>query len=411
MLGLIIFALLGTIAAGTKWSDASWTPNLALDLEGGTQIILTPVAENGEEISSETIAQAIDVIRQRVDSSGVAEAEITSQSGGKIVVALPGNPSEETLELVRTSAQMAFRPVLAMGEPDADGHRRRRRSRPSRPPRRTRRRRPRRPRPPPRRRSRRTSPTKAAPDNPSDPAYYITPAVQAEFDALDCTDPTNLTGGVNGDPDKAFVTCGQDGSAKYILGPVEIEGARICQRHLGPEPAAQRRSGQQVGRQHRVRRPGHHRVHRRDHAAAGSAASPPQNQFAMVLDGLVISAPSLDAGVIIADGKAEISGTFTRESAASLANQLNFGSLPLTFEVESEEQISATLGSEQLQMGLLAGLIGLGLVVVYSLLQYRALGLVTVASLRRRRASSPTASSRCCRGRRATGSRCPVSPA
>ena len=110
------------------------------------------------------------------------------------------------------------------------------------------------------------------------------------------------------------------------------------------------------------------RVHRRDHAPAGSAATPPLNQFAMVLDGLVISAPSLDTGVIIADGKAEISGTFTRESAASLANQLNFGSLPLTFTVESEEQISATLGSEQLQMGLLAGLIGLGLVVVYSLL-------------------------------------------
>ena len=101
----------------------------------------------------------------------------------------------------------------------------------------------------------------------------------------------------------------------------------------------------------------------------------------MVLDGLVISAPSLESGVIISDGTAEISGSFTRESAASLANQLNFGSLPLNFKVQSEEQISATLGSEQLRMGLIAGIIGLILVVLYSMLQYRALGLVTVSSL------------------------------
>ena len=101
----------------------------------------------------------------------------------------------------------------------------------------------------------------------------------------------------------------------------------------------------------------------------------------MVLDGLVISAPSLSPGVIISDGKAEISGTFDRESAATLANQLNFGALPLTFEVQSEEQISATLGSEQLQKGLIAGVIGLVLVAIYSLFQYRALGLVTIASL------------------------------
>ncbi|MDQ0373872.1 protein translocase subunit SecD [Cellulomonas humilata] len=380
MLGLIIFALLGTIAAGTKWSTASWTPNLALDLEGGTQIILTPVAENGEDISSETIAQAIDVIRQRVDSSGVAEAEITSQSGGKIVVGLPGNPSEETLELVRTSAQMAFRPVLAMGNPTPtdtaatpEPTESAAATDPAAPA----------PTPTPTAAAEEPSdePTKAAPDNPSDTAYYITPAVQAEFDALDCTDPTNLTGGVNGDPDKAFVTCGQDGSAKYILGPVEIEGARISSATSGLNQLPSGGQGNKWVVNIAFDSQGTTEFTDVTTRLQGLSASPPLNQFAMVLDGLVISAPSLDSGVIIADGKAEISGTFTRESAASLANQLNFGSLPLTFTVESEEQISATLGSEQLQMGLLAGLIGLGLVVVYSLFQYRALGLVTVASL------------------------------
>ncbi|WP_249667262.1 protein translocase subunit SecD [Cellulomonas fengjieae] len=380
MLAVLVFALLGSIAAGTKWSTASLTPNLALDLEGGTQIVLTPVADSGEDVTSASITQAIDVIRQRVDSSGVAEAEITSQSGGKIVVALPGNPSEETLELVRTSAQMAFRPVLAIGNPTPTDTT---------------------PTPEPTESVAGTDPAapaatpeptaaaeepsdepaKAAPDTPSDAAYYITPAVQAQFDALDCTDAANLTGGVNGDPDKAFVTCSQDGSAKYILGPVEIEGARISSASSGLGVTSTGATTNQWVVNIAFDSKGTTQFTDVTTRLQSLAGTPPQNQFAMVLDGLVISAPSLDTGVIISDGKAEISGTFTRETAASLANQLNFGSLPLTFTVESEEQISATLGSEQLEKGLLAGLIGLGLVVIYSLLQYRALGLVTVASL------------------------------
>ncbi len=99
----------------------------------------------------------------------------------------------------------------------------------------------------------------------------------------------------------------------------------------------------------------------------------------MVLDGLVISAPRVEA--IITNGQAVISGSFTRDSAATLASQLNFGALPLTFEVKTEQTISATLGSEQLQRGILAGLIGLALVAVYSIFQYRGLASVTIASL------------------------------
>jgi len=99
----------------------------------------------------------------------------------------------------------------------------------------------------------------------------------------------------------------------------------------------------------------------------------------MVLDRLVVEAPSVSE--VIPNGQAQITGSLTRSSAATLANQLNFGALPLTFTVQSENQVSATLGTEQLQKGLLAGLIGLVLVVAYSLLQYRALGFVTVASL------------------------------
>ncbi|WP_124343889.1 protein translocase subunit SecD, partial [Cellulomonas algicola] len=390
-LGLLIVAIFGTIFAGTKTSDATWTPNLALDLEGGTQIILKPVSEDPGAITSETINQAIAVIRQRVDSSGVAEAEITSQ-GNNIVVALPGTPSEETLDLVRTSAQMELRPVLVAGAPtpttaddaatpaptesaaaqageEGDAAAGDASADAAATPEPT----------PAASEAPSDTPSKASPDNASDIAYYVTPAVQAEYDALDCTDPKNLTGGASGDPDKAFVTCDPEGQGKFILGPVEIEGKEIDSASSGLRTT---QSGATTGEW----------VVNLEFSSKGTTEftevttrlqglSTPQNQFAFVLDGLVISAPSLAPGTIISNGKPEISGSFTQESAATLANQLNFGSLPLSFTVQSEEQISATLGSEQLQKGLIAGLIGLILVVVYSLLQYRALGLLTVASL------------------------------
>lgn len=103
-----------------------------------------------------------------------------------------------------------------------------------------------------------------------------------------------------------------------------------------------------------------------------------QNQFAIVLDGRVISAPRTLAA--ITDGQPQISGSFTQESAEVLADQLKFGALPIGFQVQSAETITATLGLTQLQSGLLAGAIGLLLVVLYSLFQYRTLGLVTVFS-------------------------------
>lgn len=374
-LALVVIAVFGAIFAGTRLSDATWTPKLALDLEGGTQLILAPVAQDESQVTSETISQAIEVIRQRVDSSGVAEAEITSQGGSNIVVGLPGRPSEETLDLVRTSAQMEFRPVLAVAAPtptetptptptdgatdaatedeaatDGDAA-----EEPS------------------------DEPTKAAPDSPSDIDYYATPAVQARFSELDCTDPANLTGGESSDSERALVTCDPDGTAKYLLGPVEIEGAHIANANSGLQVTS---TGAVTNKWVvNLEFDGQGTGEFADVTERLQALTSPQNQFGIVLDGLVISAPSLSPGVVIRDGKAEISGSFDRDSATSLANQLKFGALPLNFEVQSQEQISATLGSEQLEKGLIAGLVGLVLVVLFSLLLYRALGLVTVASL------------------------------
>ncbi len=349
-LGVLIVAIFGALFAGVTWDDATFTPKLALDLEGGTQIILQPVSEDGAQVTDETIKQAIDIIRQRVDSSGVAEAEITSQGGSNIVVALPGEPDEATLDLVRESAQMLFRPVIVMtapqpfedtAQPDED------------------------------------APT-AEPTSPSDPAW-VTPELRSELASRDCTDPANLTGGSGlvGDLDGAVVACDESGTAKYVLGPVEVPGRDVASAN----------SGLRVTQTGAVT---NEWVVNIEFDSTGTAAfrdvttrllnlEPPRNQFAMVLDGLVISAPSVNS--VIPNGQAEISGNFTRESAALLARQLNFGALPLTFEVQSEQELSATLGSEQLQRGLLAGLIGLALVGVYSLFQYRVLGLVTITSL------------------------------
>jgi len=353
----VVAALAATLFAGYQWSDAALTPNLALDLEGGTQIILTPVPVAGGEITSTTINQAIGVIRNRVDASGVAEAEITSQGNGssaKIVVSLPGNPSEETLNLVRTSAQMEFRPVLVTGSgaPAATAS-------PSPTPTAT------------------ANEGPAAPSSPSDKSYYVTAAVQKQFDALDCTNAANRTGGVNGDPKTAFVTCDKDGASKYILGPVEVEGKHIASASSGLQQLSNGTVGTLWVVNLKLDSTGTSQF------AATSARlykeTEPLNRFAIVLDGLVISAPKIND--VIPNGQAEISGSFTRESAATLAGQLNFGALPVSFQVESEQQISATLGSEQLQKGLLAGLIGLILVVIYSFAQYRLLGTLTVASL------------------------------
>jgi len=408
-LGVLVVALFGSLFAGAKLDPqtddnpggGSLTPGLALDLEGGTQLILRPSTTDDSEITGETITQAINVIRQRIDAQGVSEAEITSQGGRNIVVGIPGEPSQETIDLVSQSAQMRFRPVLAVGAPTAtpsdeaatddaaagddaatdeespaatessdapsdgatdeatDGATDEASDAPS---------------------DDATTGTEdgatTRPENPSD-LSQITPEIQEQFDALDCTVPENLVGGDSGPTDSAFVACSSDGFAKYILGPVEVEGSEIANAgsglRVGPTGAV---TNEWVVN---LEFDGEGTTQFREVTTRLTSLPSPQNQFAMVLDGLVISAPV--SQVPIPDGKAEISGTFTRETAETLANQLNFGSLPLTFEVQSQEQISATLGSEQLEKGLLAGAIGMLLVVIYSLFQYRVLGLVTVASL------------------------------
>ena len=117
MLALValVVVLAGIIAAQVQWADgAKWTPRLGLDLEGGTQIILAPVVQGGGKVTPETLQQSVDIIRARVDGSGVGEAEITTEGGHNIVVAEPGKIDDKQRNLIKQSSQLRFRAVFAM---------------------------------------------------------------------------------------------------------------------------------------------------------------------------------------------------------------------------------------------------------------------------------------------------------
>ncbi|MFC7406146.1 protein translocase subunit SecD [Georgenia alba] len=393
LLGVLVAALFGSLIAGSRFTeDASMTPKLALDLEGGTQLILTPRASDGSEITQEDIDQAIAIMRQRVDASGVAEAEITNQGGSNIVVALPGTPDDETIELVGQSAQLRFRPVLVVGgagpiDPQALEEQQQNPSgQPSEEPTEED------TGPPPTREEIEQAARQAAdsdqngelsdepaqePANSSDQAW-ITEQLSYDYFTLDCTDPANRTGGGRDPVDSPIVACSQQGTEKYILGPTSLTGSNIVSATSGQSVNQQGYPTGEWGVDLRLDDSGSEVFGQLSERLV--SMQQPQNQFGIVLDGLVISAPVMNAAIY--DGRARIDGAnFTPESASTLANQLNFGSLPIDFEIQSQEQISATLGTEQLSRGILAGLIGAGLVVVYMLWQYRGLGLLSVASL------------------------------
>jgi len=351
---LVITAILfGINALGVYvFGKSSWTPSLALDLQGGTQIVLEAQTENGADPSAEQMEQAVTIIRQRVDASGVGEADVTTQSGNQIVVQIPGQADEETRNRIEASAQLQLRAVLYTGAPantfvGDDGN-----ETPY-------------PTPDP---SLQATPT-TSPTNGSDTAW-ITPALQAEYLAYDCTDPANDP--ANAPKDEPLITCDKDGTIKYILGPVELDGSSIDDATFGLQT-----SNNQWAVNLQFDDEGTKTFGEISQRLYGATA--PLNQFAFVLDGYVLSAPSMN-GVIL-DGKPSITGSFTQESAKVLADQLKYGALPLSFSVVSSDSISATLGSQQLMIGLIAGLIGLALVAIYSLIVYRALGFIIIASL------------------------------
>jgi preprotein translocase subunit SecD len=394
---VLLVALVGLLAGAVYWSDAQTSPKLGLDLEGGTQIILEPRTDAGQTVSPEQLNQARDIIVQRVDAGGVSGAEVTTQGDRNIVVSIPEIPTQEVRDAISKSSQLQFRPVLAVasGVPAPQ---------PSASPSGT-------ASPSP---SASATPTVASsasptsnsavpealtaptpsPSGSASPApspsptasgatptdatdlAWITPELQKQFDELVCTDPEALEGIVD-DPTKPLVTCDDSGTAKFVLGPVVVSGDKISDATSGYRTNQQGTVTSEV--EIALTLDGEGADQYADISRRMVGLPEPQNQLAATLDSRVIVAPRFNEAIL--DGRASITGGFTLDEARSLSDQLKFGALPLSFTEQTSIDISPTLGSEQLRYGFIAGLIGLFLVFVYSMFQYRALGLVTVASI------------------------------
>ncbi|GAA1174900.1 protein translocase subunit SecD [Streptomyces hebeiensis] len=416
----LVFFLIAMVAltGGMFWSGHV-TPRLGIDLAGGTSITLeaknTPGKPNA--INKTNMDTAVSIIERRVNGLGVSEAEVQTQGEKNIIVNIPrGTNEKQAREQVGTTAQLFFRPVLTYqaGTPTAP--------KPSGSP----------------------SPGASAgkgdaadkgdkagetADKPSDPAKPSadataqgravtgaltadetpspgassdsggsdkgsdgkdspkdspspapsadpgTAALQKKFEELDCTTQAARTKANQGTtPKDTIVACGKNTQGqweKYILGPAEVEGTDVDD--------AQGVFDQQRGMW----------IVTMDFTGAGtkkfqsitgklSQQQPPMNQFAIVLDGNVVSAPSVSQRL---GGSAEISGSFDQQSAQDLGNILSYGALPLSFQEQSVTTVTPALGGEQLEAGLIAGAIGLALVIVYLVAYYRGLAAIAIVSL------------------------------
>ncbi|MFG1684732.1 protein translocase subunit SecD [Nonomuraea sp. NPDC049269] len=428
--GRTLLVLLALIIAlgGTMFLQKAFTPKLGLDLAGGTTVTLTPVTQNGAAPPEEILDRAVNIIRERVNGTGISDAEV-AKSGANIIISVPGAGRDEVIKLVGTTAELRFRQVLAIAatqtpqelatEAPKPG------TTPSATPSGTATSAPTQSAKPSTSQSAgapkpSTSPTgkalssalvapsatpsaaatpkaKETPkaektkDGKATPAPTPTPSGQptqdgapaintqgidkdvlAQFNKLDCSDPKNRGQGVQDDPAKQFAACESDGSLKYVLDVAKVVGTDINTASAGVQQGTT-----QWLVQLDFKSQGATAWSKLTSTAYNSQA--PRNQVAVVLDGVVITAPNIIGP--IPGGRAEITGGFTQQSATELADQLKYGALPLKFNRGSTDTVSSTLGQDQLMGGLISGAFGLALVVLYCLLYYRGLGIVAVLSL------------------------------
>jgi preprotein translocase subunit SecD len=426
---LLVAALYGGVALGGDWS-----PKLGLDLQGGTRITLEASTETGEEITPEKLEEARAIIDQRVNGQGVSEAEVAVQGDRNIVVEIPGQNRKDLVDSVQQTAQLRFRLVAAVapgrasdqpseqpsGEPSGDPS-----GDPSTQPSEE-------PSSDPDESAGPTDDESASPrnralsgglvaaDKKSDkkgdkkgdkasatpeaqPSAEESPAEEPSltpeqvegapvdqplqwvdnpgqewlqnFAEFTCPEEGETAEPVADNPNKPLVTC-DDSGVKYLLSSAAIEGTQITRAEAG---IPQNEIGWVVTLGFDSEARNTFAEVTRAIAGATSPLTGQQKQFAIVLDGQVISAPVVDEP--IPNGEAIIRGDFSQEEAQTLANSLKYGALPLTFTVPVVSEEGPTLAGNQLAAGLWAGAIGLALVLVYAMIYYRGLGLVVVASL------------------------------
>jgi preprotein translocase subunit SecD len=368
------------------WPGTDSTVRLGLDLQGGTQVILkpTPVTE-GASITEEQLQQTVSIIRQRVDGLGVSEAEVTTQGSGDgavIVVSVPGVNQDRVVDLVQRTALLDFRPVWGLYSPVPDPTATAAADASASPE----------PSPSPTDSAATASPSADATPSPAAsgsaepaPAPDLIQAAdntaefQAQVAALDCTDPANFTGGRPDDPALWLGTCDVSGAAKYNLEPAFIQGTNVTNAN-----AVLPQGG--VGWVVSLEFDSEGAKALADASTklsalpeCGIVGANPCNAFAIVLDGVVTSAPRFNEPIL--GGSAQIEGNFTAQEARDLANVLKYGALPVTLEAVDITTVSPTVGNDQLRAGIIAGLLGLLLVAIYLIAYYRALGVVAVLSL------------------------------
>ena len=384
---IALVALIIGSAVWAFWPGSDSTVRLGLDLQGGTQVILVPkpVVE-GTQITDEQLQQSVEIIRARVDGLGVAEAEVTTQGSGNsaaIVVSVPGVGQDRVVELVQRTALLNFRPVWNLLSPfpadptvledgdtqSTDGTEQEQT---------------------PNADAASGEATEASTAEAAEgedggvrsaeivQAPEYTPQFQTQVDALDCLDPVNLAGGTPDNPEQWLGACDQNGQAKYVMEPAFIQGVNVTDANA---QLAQQGVGWVVTLDFDSEGAGALADASTELSAlpeCGSGATP-CNAFAIVLDGVVVSAPRFNEPII--GGQAQIEGDFNAQQARDLANVLKYGALPVTLDPVDITTVSATVGGDQLRAGIIAGLVGFALVSLYLLFYYRILGVVAVLSL------------------------------
>ncbi|POX88004.1 protein translocase subunit SecD [Mycobacterium kansasii] len=424
-LSVFLVLLIGVYLLVFLTGDKKATPKLGIDLQGGTRVTLTARTPDGTAPSRQALNQAQQIISARVNGLGVSGSEVVVD-GDNLVITVPGNDGNEARNLGQT-ARLYIRPVLnsmpaqpaqeepkppagtpppsgapapppsgAPAAPPSDAPAAPPSGAPAQP-------RPYPQEPPP---SPAPAPSPAPSDSPAPPSAGVAPPadlppgeqpappdprkdlaeriaqekkwrqstspyiqmVALQFEATRCDKEDILAG--NDDPKLPLVTCSTDHKTAYLLEPSIISGDQIQDATFGMD---QRGVGYVVDLQFKSGAA--------DEWARYTAAHLGK-QTAFTLDSQVVSAPQILEP--IPGGRTQISGgdpPFTAATARQLANVLKYGSLPLSFESSEAQTVSATLGLTSLRAGLIAGGIGLALVLVYSLLYYRVLGLLTALSL------------------------------
>ncbi|QKW05518.1 protein translocase subunit SecD [Streptomyces sp. NA04227] len=423
--GRTLVLILIAIAAltGGMFASGHTKPRLGIDLAGGTSITLEAKNQPGKkgEVRKEDLDTAVGIIERRVNGLGVSEAEVQTQGDEHIVVNIPkGTNSKQAQEQVGTTAQLFFRPVLTRA-PATGPEQQPPNPKPS--PSESGSQKPEKPekgdsaegdkndkpadkategssdapsaspttqgRVLPEALKADPTPTPEASTKPGDGVRKPTPEptkpggeaeaadLQKRFEKLDCTTAKSRSA-IASKPvssKEPMLACGEDGEKqwqKFILGPVAMKGTEVD----GAKALINQQNGEwQVSMDFT----GKGRDQFADITGQLAQKQSPQNEFAILLDGEVASHPYVTKS--ITQGSAEISGSMDQQEAKDLANILSFGALPLTFEVQSVDTVDAALGGEQLRAGLLAGAIGLALVIIYLVVYYRGLSLIAIASL------------------------------